>query len=106
MKCCGKLESLGLQHSVPACNREEFLPDLPSSLISLKLSVCEAVGDMVMGRYKELKELDLEFNTCRDMMLSYGLNFAITNERSNVLREVSYQGIMPSSPFFAWNDHF
>ena len=99
MKCCGKLESLGLQHSVPAFRQEQFLPHLPSTLRSLKLSVCEAVGDMVMGRYKELKKLDLEFITCPDIMMPNVLGSAIIAERSNVLREVSEQRIMPSSYF-------
>ena len=99
VNCCGKLEKFGLQHSVPEFKRWDFLPDLPSNLRSLKLSVCEAVDDMVMWRYKDLKALDLEFTFCRDMMPSYVVNYAVINQRSYALFEVSYQRIMPISSF-------
>ena len=88
---CGKLESFGLQHSFLAGTTLVSLPALPSSLTSLKLSICEAEGALVMGRYKQLKELDLEFTTYPHVLLFDELNCAIMEQRIYALHEVSFE---------------
>ena len=99
MRCCGKLKSFGLQHPFPEVKLEQILPDLPSSLTCLKLSVREAEGALVLRQYKQLKELDLEFANYPDQWSENQLKSAIMEQRIFVLHEVSSPSIMPS-PFF------
>ena len=99
VRCCGKLESFGLQHPFPAVKGEQILPDLPSSLTALKLSVREAEGALVLRQYKQLKELDLEFANYPDWWSEKQLISAIMEQRISVLHEVSLPTIMTSSFF-------
>ena len=86
---CKHLESLGLQLSFPTKRDFNTLPDLPASLTSLKLSVCEARDASVLRQNTQLKELDLEFTIYQRLKPQSRLAETIYSDRGTFFPAVS-----------------
>ena len=91
---CKHLESLGMQLSFPTKRDFNTLPNLPASLTSLKLSVCEARDASVLRQNTQLKELHLEFTIYQRLKPNSRLAETICYDRRTFLTEVGQYHIV------------